>query len=553
VSRRGLAAASPVPPTQAVAHFVATINSGTAGARIDVAPSANAGLVQNVLVGATVTLNGAASLDANSDPLSYAWELVSRPAGSSAVLIGASGVRPSFQADVAGTYVASLVVNDGQSASRPSTVSIAAVVGNVAPVANAGIDQNALVGATTILNGSASADANGDALSYTWTLVSQPAGSVAVVNGATRNQASFVADKPGAYVARLVVSDGKASSAPSLVTITAVVGNAAPVANAGAAQNVAVGANVALSGAASTDPNGDPLSYAWAFVSRPAGSNAALTGANSMQATFRADIPGTYVASLVVNDGKASSSPSTVTVTAALALLGGYPTTTLKCAVGTPMKFERDYSMNYNGGTLRFTPSGEAEQVVIWQTSNITTQQHAGSATFSGPTTDGRQAWLTLSNEGAIIGGGVHGATPDSYVRCGVARTGVAYSGREQVTLECRAGVYVKPDGTPTSANDVPNTLVPTYMPPVTIDFDVSTWPFVRIESKSVNFPNLVVVPAPPPQFVQFDYPLGGRPAMAIYLSGSVPDSPVYFIQDGRVVGYVERTRRTYAPNCGRV
>ena len=92
--------------------------------------------------------------------------------------------------------------------------------------------------------------------------------------------------------------------------------NAAPVANAGTAQNVVVGAAVTLNGSGSSDANGDRLTNSWSLTSRPAGSTAALVGATTVAPTFGADAAGTYVASLVVNDGTVNSTAATVTVTA---------------------------------------------------------------------------------------------------------------------------------------------------------------------------------------------------------------------------------------------
>ena len=100
----------------------------TAPPAVNTAPAANAGAAQSVNVAAIITLNGSSSTDANSDPLTYNWTLTSRPAGSVAILAGATSAAPTFTADLAGTYVASLVVNDGRVSSTASTVTVTATV-----------------------------------------------------------------------------------------------------------------------------------------------------------------------------------------------------------------------------------------------------------------------------------------------------------------------------------------------------------------------------------------------------------------------------------------
>jgi hypothetical protein len=72
---------------------------------------------------------------------------------------------------------------------------------------------------------------------------------------------------------------------------------------------------VALDGSASSDLEGDPLSYDWALASKPPGSAATLTASASSRPNFVADVAGTYTASLTVSDGTSKSTESTVSVT----------------------------------------------------------------------------------------------------------------------------------------------------------------------------------------------------------------------------------------------
>ncbi len=92
---------------------------------------------------------------------------------------------------------------------------------NRPPVAHAGFDQTVTPGATVHLDGSGSSDPDSDALTYSWSLLSKPPGSSAVLSGPTSVNPTFVADVPGGYSARLIVNDGQDNSAPATVTIDA--------------------------------------------------------------------------------------------------------------------------------------------------------------------------------------------------------------------------------------------------------------------------------------------------------------------------------------------
>ncbi len=275
----------------------------------NIPPVANAGPNQTVVVGSTVTLDGSGSFDANSNPLTYAWFISSKPSGSQATLTGAGTVNPTFVADVAGNYVIQLLVNDGISNSNIGVVTISTV--SSPPVANAGPNQVVDIGTLVQLNGAGSTDVDGNLLTYLWNLNSVPAGSNAVLSNNTIVNPTFRADLGGIYVAQLIVSDNGLNSKASTVTIAAQ-SPLAPSAFAGPNQMVTIGSTVLLSGSG-TDPQNLPLTYMWS-LSTPAGSKAVLSNATLQNPTFLADVPGTYVAQLIVSDVNQSSLPSTVTI-----------------------------------------------------------------------------------------------------------------------------------------------------------------------------------------------------------------------------------------------
>lgn len=288
------------------------------------APVANPGPNQNVLTKTSVTLDASASVDANGDPLTYKWAFKSRPAGSTAVLSSLTDAKPTFMADIAGSYVVTLIVNDGKVDSSPVDITIAAATSNAAPVANAGLDQNVKNGATVTLDGSGSSDANGDALTYQWTMDARPSQSMATLSSSTVAKPTFVPDVAGMYMISLIVNDGSLSSVADSVTITSSRTNAAPVANAGKDQNVPTNTTVSLDGRGSSDADGDTLKYEWTLTSRPAGSNATISNKSQAVTNFTTDVAGTYVATLVVNDGSVNSAATTVAITAVASSLALY-------------------------------------------------------------------------------------------------------------------------------------------------------------------------------------------------------------------------------------
>ena len=189
-------------------------------------------------------------------------------------------------------------------------------VPNSPPVANAGSNQSIHAGSLVILNGTGSYDDNTPtaSLGYLWTFASKPTGSVAALVNAATATPSFTADLPGTYSIQLVVIDAAGlQSAPAYVMISSA--NMVPTANAGPNQLAVVGQTAQLDGSASTDPEGDPITFFWQIASAPTGSVAALSSQSGPSPYLQPDVPGTFTVRLVVSDRFGQSAPATVDIT----------------------------------------------------------------------------------------------------------------------------------------------------------------------------------------------------------------------------------------------
>ena len=186
---------------------------------------------------------------------------------------------------------------------------------NVAPLADAGPDQQVGVTDVVDLDGSASTDDDGDTLSYTWEFLSVPTSSGTNLINPTRVDPSFWADVPGTFEVQLTVDDGQATDS-DIVEITVTAPNDEPVAYAGADITVNVGDTVQLNGSGSYDPDNDPLTYQWRFTNRPSGNSSALDDPTAAMPRFVASTAGNYTIELVVDDGTNSSQPDSVNVRA---------------------------------------------------------------------------------------------------------------------------------------------------------------------------------------------------------------------------------------------
>jgi phage-related protein len=92
-------------------------------------PFANAGIDQsNMIVGATINLNGSGSYDPDGTTVTYSWIQVS---GAAVTLSNAVIANPTFMAPLPGVYRFELIVYDGSDYSLPDTVAVSTI--NAAP------------------------------------------------------------------------------------------------------------------------------------------------------------------------------------------------------------------------------------------------------------------------------------------------------------------------------------------------------------------------------------------------------------------------------------
>lgn len=170
-----------------------------------------------------LTLN---ATDGDGDTLTWSISTQAALGTASASGTGSSkaiGYTPGANNNGADSFV--VQVDDGKGGIDTITVNVNIAAVNDPPVANAGANQSVPMKSTVTLNGSGSSDVDGNALTYSWSLITVPAHSKAVLSGANSVSPTFKADKAGTYVAQLVVNDGTVDSvSPSTVTITATKG-----------------------------------------------------------------------------------------------------------------------------------------------------------------------------------------------------------------------------------------------------------------------------------------------------------------------------------------
>lgn len=271
--------------------------------------------------GYEVALNGGPSTDADGDPLTYQWQLISKPQTSQASVTSNNAATLGFIPDVIGAYQLKLIVTDAKGAQGENLLTltvnnrrpVASISSNATPIAQASAPTSRIPSGSEItLRGSNSYDADGDALTYSWTIVGRPSGSTAGLTAYDKADVKFTPDLDGIYKFALRVTDG--AGAYSERAIEVVVGGAPPVvvldrtramATLGETVTVTATTNLAQTGSAT---------YKWSLDTKPQASKVELTSSTTEKLSFSPDVEGTYIASVTVSDGKLSATNSVIVV-----------------------------------------------------------------------------------------------------------------------------------------------------------------------------------------------------------------------------------------------
>lgn len=248
------------------------------------APIANAGKDQSGCVGGSFFFDASDSTAELGETLTYAWDF-----GDGET---ASGAKQTHTYKKGGTYQVRLTVNDGQDTQVSNGIDGVEVRVNAGPTAILDSVKPACLGDKIDFDASKSSDPDGDSLSFTWDF-----GDGTVEKGGSKVSHQFA--RGGVYEVRVTVDDQSSSSCARAYARAIVEINTRPVANAGPNLVCCQEQVSGFDGSASSDPDGDKLSYKWSFGDGGTATDAKVSHAYQEN--------GVYHVSLTVDDQKGTA------------------------------------------------------------------------------------------------------------------------------------------------------------------------------------------------------------------------------------------------------
>jgi hypothetical protein len=370
----------------ASAPFFATLAASPCGtlppffpaATLAFSPTARANQAFQVTAPSAVDGNGSCPARFLATGFTYAFSVVSSPAGATARLSPAAAGSASLTVDRGGSYAVQAVATSSAglvSAPLVSTVQVSncgafppvatgfslaqavpvtagqAVVSD-APAPGSSSSAGFYVGVPLSASaqvtdqdlgpGCAAFAIPPQVVSYAWSIVQAPPGSRAGLTGQATPAAVLTPDVPGLYTFSLTTTDSTGSSSATTVSLAVPCGASAPfVGSLSATQTapgtgtlvttqgappvaLAVGYPVALALAAGdpdatatgtcTVPEAQPLAYQWSFTQLPPGSRSEVLGAGTAAPSFIPDVAGAYVLAVTVTDPQGHAASSQLPV-----------------------------------------------------------------------------------------------------------------------------------------------------------------------------------------------------------------------------------------------
>lgn len=241
-----------------------------------------------------VTFDPSGSQDLDGSIVSWTWDL-----GDGTTVTRTAPSTVSHTYDLPGTYDVVLTVTDDEGATGSADPIRVTANQNTAPTATATAEPERGVAPLTTTVTATGRDADGDPVTYAWTVDGAHAGDGPTL---TRTFAD-----PGTHEVTVTVTDSRGATGTDTVVVTAEA-QLAPTAQADATPTQGEAPlPVELDGSGSTDPNGEALTYAWDL-----GDGTTATGV-VVQHTYA---EGTWTATLTVTDPAGNEARATVTVTA---------------------------------------------------------------------------------------------------------------------------------------------------------------------------------------------------------------------------------------------
>jgi PKD domain/Secretion system C-terminal sorting domain len=286
-----------------------TVNAATG----NIAPNANAGADQSITLPTNTVILSGNGTDADGTITAYAWTKISGPV--SGIITNPGTAATSVTALAAGIYRFELTVTDNNGATDTDTVQVTvnAAAGNIAPTANAGVDQSITLPTNTVILSGSGTDADGTITAYAWTKISGPAnGTITNPTTAATSVTGLVA---GVYRFELRVTDnnGATDTDTIQVTVNSIASNVPPTAIAGVDQSITLPTNSVILSGSGTDADGTITAYAWTKISGPA--NGTITNPTTAATSVTGLVAGVYRFELRVTDNNGASDTDTMQVT----------------------------------------------------------------------------------------------------------------------------------------------------------------------------------------------------------------------------------------------